>query len=79
MTFLEHDLKTKLANALWLLNSVDLAVRQADKLEEMNLKRVKARADDEMVRIFISGRDIRNIYNAIEDIDKTLRKIRDNK
>ena len=77
MTFLEHNLKTKLANALWLLNSIDLAVRETNRLEEKSFKRVKPREDNDMVKLFISNRDIKHINKAIEDIDKTLKSIRD--
>lgn len=75
MNYLEYDLKRKVADAIWLLNSIDLAVMSAENIEEATFKKVRHRSDDEMVKIFISGRDINHIRKFIEDSEKLLKQI----
>ena len=63
----EYKIKKQLKKAIWLLNAIDLAFRQARKVEEIAFTRV-ASPPDEIHKIFLS--EIVHI-EGVEFITKT--------
>ena len=63
-------MKTKdqlLSDAIWLLNTFDIEIEEGLKVEELAGRRLRETADDEMVKIFVSGRDIRHVKDFIRE------------
>jgi precorrin-3B methylase len=65
----------QLKKALWIINSVELAFQEAQRIEEATFKRVSSAKDYDMIKIFLSGRDRTYVTEFIADTDKLLKSL----